>query len=108
MVPGLSLVPIPAYASAPCFTIQGTAARVWTLWTSVGRPNRPRSASACGKAAATSSNRAYSSMVETDIVTKLLEFLARFSRLGRRNTALRIDLKKLAIVGNDLTVSDKR
>ena len=29
--------------SGPWRMIQGTAARVWTFWTTVGRPNRPRS-----------------------------------------------------------------
>ncbi len=43
-VPGLSLVPIARKASGPWRTIQGTAASVWTLLTTVGMPNSPRSA----------------------------------------------------------------
>ena len=39
--PGSPGVPVAANASAPSRTIHGTAARVWTLWTRVGRSNRP-------------------------------------------------------------------
>ena len=44
-MPGLALAPIAANAAAPSRMIHGTAARVWTLLTTVGLPNRPR----CGR-----------------------------------------------------------
>ena len=40
---------VAAKASAPSRTIHGTAARVWTLWTTVGRSNSPRSAGCGGR-----------------------------------------------------------
>ena len=43
-VPGLALDPVATYASGPWRTIQPIAASVWTLWTTVGIPHRPRSA----------------------------------------------------------------
>ena len=43
VVPGASGSPSEANAPAPFATIQGTAASVFTLLTSVGRPHRPRS-----------------------------------------------------------------
>ena len=36
IVPGLAVEPIAANASAPLARIHGTAARVWTFWTTVG------------------------------------------------------------------------
>ena len=43
IVPGASGSPIAANAAPPWRTIHGTAASVWTLLTTVGRPNRPSS-----------------------------------------------------------------
>ena len=49
IVPGLSDEPVAVNASLPLRMIHGTAATVWTLWTTVGMPNRPRSAGCGGR-----------------------------------------------------------
>ena len=41
-VPGQAGSPVAAKAAAPLRMIHGTAARVWTLLTTVGMPSRPR------------------------------------------------------------------
>ena len=40
IVPGLPRTPVAANAAAPLRRIHGTAARVWTLWTTVGMPKQ--------------------------------------------------------------------
>ena len=49
IVPGLASEPVAANAAAPLRMIHGTAATVWTLWTTVGRSKRPLSAGCGGR-----------------------------------------------------------